>query len=215
MLVKFLSLIASVLGTDRYKPVVFSCLALLLASTGILAIVAFQQPPVAPAISQTTPAKSEEPKPQRQSNQLGVPKQQLPEGSSLQQETSNQGGTTVTPTPSAQADTAPEARTNTSSGATELVLSLNTISMSGGSTSGPISASSSDNSKLEWSIVAQSNESHLQVVTDPLKEVASSIRLRLRANNDTPAGTYSFLITAKDTAKSINLSKVLTVTVNP
>lgn len=214
MLVKFLSFVASVLGTDRYKPIVFSCLILLLASTGIFAIVAFHEPPLKPATSQILPAKNESTNLQRQSNQLGVPRQPLSEESSLQPNTSNE----VPPANSAsnsQKDTPPVESQPSTSGATDLILQLTSVTLSAGSTIGPISASSSDNSKLEWSIIPQGNEPGLQLVADSLKETASSIRMRARADNGTPAGTYSFLITAKDTTRSIAISKTFTVTVNP
>jgi len=215
MLVKFLSLIASVLGTDRYKPVVFSCFALLLASTGILAIAMFHQPPVEPATSQITSAQGESTNPQRQSSQLGGPRQQLPEDPGLQSKNSNEippSNSTSNP----QTDTTTsESRPSASPGTTDLVMQLSGITMSAGNVTSPISAASSDSTKLEWSIVAQGNESHVQVLTEPLKETSASIRMRFRADTDTSAGTYSFLITAKDTARSINLTKTFTVTVSP
>lgn len=212
MLVKFLSFIASVIGTDRYKPIIISCFALLFASSAVLGVMLFHQPTARSATSQISQAQSDSIHLQRQSNQLGAMRQQLPEDTKIQPTAPEQA-----PPASAQSsstDTKPaNPETTPAPPPTDLILSATTIAATPGSTSGYITASASDTTKMEWSIQSEGNENRIQPIIDNLREATASTRLRFRIDSNTLPGTYVFTITAKDNLKSIN--KTITITVNP
>lgn len=214
MLVRFLSFIASVIGTDRYKPIIISCFALLFASSGVLGVMLFHQPTAKSATSRISQAQHESTRIQRQSSQLGDIRQQLPEDTKIQPSTPEQAPpTSGQSAPTEVKPTNPEAIPTPIP--TDIILSTTTVSLSLGSTSNYIIASASDTTRLEWSVQNEDSEGRVQPIIDNPREASVSMRLRFRADSNAPAGTYVFMITAKDNTKSTSINKTITVTVNP
>lgn len=212
MLVRFLSYAASVIGARRYKPLLVSCLAVILSITGITIV----------ASSLTAPSKE-------QASGIGDPARQLPAnqqaandlGSLDKKQTKDNAATgSITPqTPSDGTDgepaTTPPSTPHPSNKPLEITVNSTTINLSSNSPNAAVTVSANNSAaNLAWAITAENTVgSKPSAQIDPSKDSNTKGVIRFRAE-DSPAGTYLFTVTVKDGTGQLSASKTITVVVN-
>jgi len=206
MLVKILSYGASLIGSGKYKAILFSCIAILISmgTAIVIGVVMVSGKPLASTsgTEQTNVTTPQQAQPQA-SHLQGVNKKAAKQAP----DTTAQLGPTQPANPSSQATPSP---TNTA--ATDLILSTNSATITPGNST-TFTVSTSDTSKLSWA-VSPETANGLSVTFDQDNDVASStFAFHMHANQTAPAGTYTFTLTAKDSSRNIALSKTIAVTV--
>lgn len=215
MLVKFLSFVASILGTRRYKPILFACTVLLLTFTGFSVAQSLQKES-APSAASTVDQETD--KPQSTSPQLS--------DSTKQKDTVDPDA----PVASAPSDPSPAARPKDktaqdgiAAGSTpaqpepafDIHTSASVISLSQDKNAGSFTATTMDNSEVEWSLTAvetNSNDSIKIMLESPSSSATLTVKVRL----ESPAspGSYRYVLTAKNVTTTKQVTKSILVTIN-
>lgn len=205
MLVRFLSYAASVIGAKRYKPLLISCLALVFSITGITIVASSIASGSPDASSQVTQSSKKSGQEQTSTSLGGLQQKNTKDDNANVGQTSNQPGTS---------NNTSQQQGNGGAPATNFDFTLNTatVSLSQASISSATTVATDDNSTVQWSITPES-QSGVSGKIEPSKDSTGTAVIRFRADSITP-GTYQFTVTAKDAARSINVSKTITVTVN-
>jgi len=213
MLVRFLSYAASVIGARRYKPLLVSCLAVILSITGITIVASSLTGPSKEQISGIGGSTKQLPANQQAANDLGsLDKKQTKD--------SIAAGSITPQNPSASSDgesakTPPNAP-NPADKPLEITLNSATITLSSNSPNAAVTVSTNSTaSGLIWAIAAENNTNSKppSAQIDPVKDASNKGVIRFRTE-DSPAGTYLFTITVKDSTGQPGASKTITVVVN-
>lgn len=207
MLVKFLSFAISLFGTKRYKPLLFTCAALIVSLTAISVVAAMGGGSRDSAAN--NPARDSHQPRDTINAQTPGKRQTLGEPNT----TTNQGDA-ATNASTSQPDagsTAPTTRSVTSANLADITLSSSAITLSKKQTQATeITATTADGSILQWSVVI--DKSGLQTTpSDP--SAATSVVFGFSANNDSPAQIYKATIRATDPTRGTSLTKNITITV--
>lgn len=206
MLVRFLSFAASVIGTRRYRPILLSLTAVILSTASIAAVASVldDQPHQEASASQQLDTKADQ---QTTSGLDGLDKQTpRDEGSADAVAPQTQPPATTTD------NTKPPATTgNQTTPAPELLLSTASVTLSASNQAALVQVNTSDKSTATWSVASDNLDS--SVVTNLESTSGSTITLRLKLEKDATPGTYQLTVNAKDAARSLDLSKKITVIV--
>lgn len=205
MLVRFLSFAASVIGTRRYRPILISLAAVLLSTASIAAVTSVldDQPRQAASASQQSDTKTD----QQTTSGLDDLDKQTPRDESAAVQTPQaqpQGATSDNTKPTTNNGTQANA-------APELLLSASSVTLSANSTTSLVQLSMSDKSTATWTVASDNLDSGVATTLESTNGAAITLRLKLE-QNATP-GTYQLTISAKDAARSLDLSKKITVIV--
>ncbi|HYH74755.1 MAG TPA: hypothetical protein VD735_02225 [Candidatus Saccharimonadales bacterium] len=203
MLVKFLSYIATLIGTKRYKPLVFSGLALGMTLIGVTAVWSVYQKPHGTAAS--TVQQAEDPTKEALSGQTPSARSTREDAPSATQQPSQDSTATPTPTPA----TTPNSITAVSPSIQSSTES--TVTLKKGTTSQPLSFNMSDSSAVQWTVTSDSATSPT-IVGNQEATAATGFSFSLRVGQAAP-GTYTFTVHAKDSVRNLDLTKTITVTV--
>lgn len=211
MLVRFMSFVASLIGTGRYKTVLLSCLVLV-ASLGSFTYLIFHgsgsnaQDASSSAVRQKDGLGTQSPTPQLRSSSKQEAKQQL--------QTSQPGDTTsgATTKNTAQSTTAPDSsKPQSQQAAFDFALSTTSLTLAAGETSAPITATTNDNTAVSWQVTVDT-DTYAHVSLTPNNN--SSTTLEVQSTKDAPSGKQiTVTLTAHDSTRNINLSKTITVTI--
>jgi hypothetical protein len=196
------------IGTKRYKPLLISCLVVIFSITGITIVastLSSSSPDAASKIGQdSNPTKNS----QQQSTSLNGLEQKPTKDNTSQNQPNGQSGTSSDQKQANGSGQTPDAT---------LEVSLNTamVSLSQTSPTTAVAVTTTDGSNVQWSITPapESVTSGVNARIEQSKDNAANAAIRFRADNITP-GTYQFIVTAKDAARSLSASKTITVTVN-
>lgn len=210
MLVRFLSFAASVIGTRRYRPVLLSLAAVVLSVASITAVTSVFG-------SQTQHAASTSQQPSDAADQKAAPglsglSKQTPHDEPAQTAPSQ----TQTPSPtgdSAKAATGGNGSNQGAQATPELQLSANSLSLSSAAPSLLLHANTSDKSNVAWAVASDSPDVGVTVAIEP-STTGANVSLRFKLEQNATPGTYQFTISAKDTARGLELSKKITVMVS-
>ncbi|HET8669523.1 MAG TPA: hypothetical protein VFM05_02530 [Candidatus Saccharimonadales bacterium] len=206
MLVKFLSFCATILGTARYKALFLSCLTLGVALSGITAVALMHGSSGSNGVSVTVKEEDNASQTNGFTPQLGGARKQTPK------ETEQQPSSSATPSaPENTVSKQPAATPKTPAPSPEITLNLTEVKLVGEDAKTVI-ASTSDVSKVSWSIslLEQPAGLHLVPLTDPQQ---NSFSFQIKADTDTVHGTYSLVVSAKDAARNLDISKKVIITV--
>jgi hypothetical protein len=209
MLVKFLSYVASVLGTARSRAIFVSCFALVMAFTGITAVALVRDNSTKPSNVSSTVEKSKDTAdttddtPQLKGLGKQEAKQQTDESAnSAQSSQSNDQNTTQTDTSTKQ-----------QAAAFDFTLSKTIISLTSDNATDSFTAATSDSTAIAWQAAVAGDNSDQLHVTITQNNNAQAI-MQVQASKDIPRGsTLKILVTAKDASRNINVQKFVTVTV--
>jgi hypothetical protein len=215
MLVRFLSYIASIIGAKRYKPVLISCLTLVLSITGVTII--------ASAINSGSPDKAsqaaqsgndsknsgQQPSSTTSLNGLEQKSTKDDSGQAIQQQKSQSGSSSA---PSQQQSNGSSSNNGTPF---DIALNASTINLTQASPNAAVTVAATHKTSLQWSITPDANAANagINATIDSMKDSQGNAVVRFRADNITP-GTYTFQVTATDNAHGTTASKTVTVTVN-
>ncbi|HEY5667632.1 MAG TPA: hypothetical protein VIR03_00545 [Candidatus Saccharimonadales bacterium] len=212
MLVRFLSFIASLIGTGRYKTVLLSCLVLVLSLTSFTYLIFHgsggnAQDASSSTVRQKDGLGTQSFAPQLGSNRKQETKPQLQTTQSGDSST-NTNTTKNSPQPTTGAD---NDRPQNQQAAFDFTLNVSNLTLAAGSTSDPITASTSDNTAVNWQ-VATDNDAFAHVTLNQSNTAAAS--LEVQTTKDAPTGKpITITLTARDATRNINLSKSITVTI--
>lgn len=208
MLVKFLSFVATIFGTARYKAIFLSCLAVVLSITGVTAVAVFKDGTNSKSAASTV-GKQDDDSPEHDGSapQLG--------GINKKQSTKNVDQT-ETQTPSANNSQSSNANTPSSEAntpANEIILSSDKVTVAAGSTSDTITASLTDKSNVNWA-VSPVNDGDTGVRAIIAQSNTATLSFQLQANQSLQPGAIVHLtLTARDANRNLNLTKQITVTI--
>jgi hypothetical protein len=213
MLVKFLSFIASILGTARYKAIVLSCLVLTISLTSIAGMALWHG-----SGQQSAASKLEQPEPEPDTKQgspqvRGSNKQAIQNNSpDAPASSTGQSGNTATPPP---ADSKPSNNGSTSSTPTPVTLSKSELTLDdAGELSELLTATVVQGSAIEWTITASDNPAGVTFVS-PDEQTGTTFKFRIKTEQGTvKPGTYQVIIQAKDTTQNTAVtSATITLTI--
>ncbi len=218
MLVKFLSFVASVLGTARYKAVLLSAFAVVISLTGVTAVAVFKDSGAVKNASSTVSRLHNDPATaQGSSPQLGnTPKQDTKNTvDTSQSQPSNTGsqsqaGNSATTQPSNTQGASSDNQSNTTPDVA-ISLSKTSLTLAAGTLSDALTANTSDKSAVAWSItpVDSGDKGAHAVISQNNSPVLS---FQIQTDNDvTPGSQIHFKVTARDASRNINTSEVITV----
>ncbi len=214
MLVKILSFIASVLSNARYKAVLIPCIVLVLAATGLTVVAVVHDSGSRTAASTTGKTGDTAEKKQQSSPQISGMGAQTPKDDSGQ--IAPQNPTTGKPGTENGADNAAGTPANPSPAAFDFILNKSTVTLSRDSMSDTLIATASDAADVTWTVTPETNEGNfVEIVTEKHKNTAPVFNFRLRAPANATPGHYRFTVTAQDPARTINLSKIIALTIAP
>lgn len=208
MLVRFLSYAASIIGAKRYKPLLISCLALVVTATGItmaVASVARDSSDAASRVGQQAP-QDQTGQGQERTSLGGLEKKPTKEESPIQQPASPPDNG-VSAKPAKPAENPPVA-----SNTLNITLNTATVSLSQNSPDSAVTVTTTDGSPVQWA-VSSDPDSGITSRIESAKDTGSSAVIRFHADNLTP-GSYQFTVSAKDTTRNLNTSKTISVTVH-
>jgi hypothetical protein len=208
MLVKFLSFVASIMGTARYKAIFLSCLAVVLSITGVTAVALFKDGTGSKNAASTAGKQNDDSPKQDGTPQLGDINKQQSTKDVDQTQTNSQNNTNNTP--SDNANTPPS---DTSTAATEVVLSTDKVTLTAGTNSDSLGASLSDKTSVNWTITpATDSDTGIRAVI--AQNSTATLSFQLQASQNLQPGTVIRLnVTAHDPNRNLNLSKQITVTI--
>jgi hypothetical protein len=204
MLVKFLSFSATVIGTKRYKAILLSCIALFFSLAGIS--VAVLNRVNIPSEGGASSAIKDEDKDANNSDKLGIGQQKATEEQTQQQ-----------PEDQSQAATTPETTTpttgseQTGSVAFDFALTDTSSPLTKGSMIS-ITPTPSDSSKVTWSASAPTADGSPTTLHIEKFDPATG-KFELKVDKDAQPGKYKVIVTARDAAGNINVTKTITITV--
>lgn len=211
MLVKFLSFVASVFGTARYKAIFLSCLAVALSITGVTAVALFKNNGDSHTAASNVGKSEKDAKKEDTSPQLGASSQSAKNADQNQapapgvaEERPSQPSNSVTMSSPKESD--PE---NVS-----IAVSADKVTVAPGATSDFLTATVSDKSNVTWTVkpVNEGDEGIHAIINQ--NNTAPSVTFQIQASQDLKSGTIIHLLaTARDAARNINLSKQITVTI--
>jgi hypothetical protein len=208
MLVKFLSFVATIFGTARYKAIFLSCLAVVLSITGVTAVAVFKDGIQSKGAASTVDKQSDDSPKEDGTPQLGGINKQQSTKKVDQTETQTPSNTdnqsSSTNTPSSSESNAP---TN------EVVLSSDKFTIAAGSTSDAITANLTDKSSVTWTVspVGDSDTGVRAVIS---QNNTATLSFQLQTNQNLQPGAIVRLnVTAHDSSRNLNLSKQITVTI--
>jgi hypothetical protein len=205
MLVKFLSFSATVIGTKRYKAILLSCIALFFSLAGIS--VAVLNRVNIPSEGGASSAIKDEDKDANNSDKLGIGQQKATEEQTQQQpEDQSQAATTPESTAS------PEPNTSTAT-AYDFTLSVSELTLPKNGTT-VITATNNDGSKTPLTPTVVESDSNIPKALH-ITEIDNSdgLKFNLKVDKDAQPGKYKVIVTAKDAARNINVTKTITITV--
>jgi len=210
MLVKFLSYVASVLGTARSRAIFVSSFALVLAFTGITAFAVVRDNSVKPSNVSSTVEKSKDTADTKDDTpQLkGLGKQQA------KQQTDESADSTQSSQSSDQGTSQPDSNSKQQTAvAFDFALSKTTLNLTSDDMSDSFTATTSDNTAIAWQTAVAGDNSDQLHVTVTQNNNAQAI-VQVQASKDMPHGsTVKILVTAKDASRNINVQKFVTVTI--
>lgn len=218
MLVRFLSFVATVFGTAKYKAILLSSFALIVSLTGIMAVVATQSDGGHPRDDASAVVHSQATLGfQNGTSQVTRQSEAAANNRSDQQSSTNQRQDDTSAKSSKSPATTPTANDDKQdSGTTAVTISTSAkspMTISQGATSEAISFTSSDGSTLTWSVESSDNADLQVALAANSKTSASSVAFQVTASSTAPAGTYQVTVTAKDTNRNILITKSLDITV--
>ena len=210
MLVKFLSFVASVFGTARYKAIFLSCLAVVLSITGVTAVAVFKDGGTSHTAASTVDNPEEDEKKQDNNTpQLGgISSQSTKDADQTQTETTS-------PTTTNQNQSSGNTSSSTETKTEDVTISLSTdkLTLAAGALSEALTAAISDKSNVVWT-VKPVNESDTGVKATISQNNTSVLSFQLEADADAKSGSVvHFTVTARDATRNINLSKQISVTI--
>lgn len=222
MLIKVLSFIASVLSNTRYKAVLIPSVVVVLAITSLSTVLLLNEtrPPSTAAVTTQADLEPQTSTDTRAAKQNSGGQQQNPKDDS-QQITDTPAGNTQPSTSSGSPRTSDPHTPVTSTPQTAFGITVDktSLALSRDSTSVFFTASSNDNSSVFWTIapvlVDGTETNPIEVISDNVKDPAGSIMFRFRTAPHAKPGQYGFVVTAKDSARSLTSSKTITLTINP
>lgn len=203
MLVKFLSYIVTMIGTKRYKPLVFSGLAIAISLVGVTAVWSAYEPSHGTAAS--TLQKAEDPTKETLSEQT-LSKRSTREDVPTQQEVAEPPATNTTPNTNTS-----NTVNGTAAAPTIQATSDTAFTLKKGAPVQQITFSLSDASAMQWAVTPD-NSNGPSATSSQDNSASTSYTLNFKAGQAT-AGTYTFTVHAKDASRTLDLTKTITVTV--
>lgn len=219
MLVKFLSFVASILGTARYKTVLLSCFAVVLSLTGVTAMAVFRDSGTADKSAASTVDKSgDDSKTQSTSPQLGSASKQSTKDAATSQNTADSQSQAASNQTDSTTDQSQAATQNGSEQDATIVVPAEAAITAGdvSDSQNIISAGTSDQSTVTWgaSITNSNNDKNLVRIVNPTPGSAATFSFQVLADKSQVGKTVQITITARDASRSVTLSKqVITVTI--
>jgi len=215
MLVKFLSFVASVIGTARYKAVFLSCFVLLFSLAGIAGVAMWRGTATPNAASKLERAEADQENTLQGSPQLNQGRKQAiqdgaatqPEQSDSPAENNTQNGTT--PSQGAANTDKPAKQTKPA----EIALTSTAVSLPAGTTSEAITATTNQEAAtLTWEI--GTGEAAGLSIDRTQATGTASVTFTIKAREDISKGTYSVTVQLKDTAQNTMVtSRTISVTI--
>lgn len=209
MLVKFMSYIASMIGARRYKPLLISCLVVILSITGISFVataLSSGSPDAASQVGQssTNPSKGQQP---ASTNLGGLERKSEKADDSQSLQSNNATG---------NGDSKQTGNDQTNAQALEITLNTATVNLTDNSPNAAVAVSANNSGNYTWSVAPDQNNglsgviASIESMKDKDNQGNASLKFKATAINP---GTYTFTITAKD-SRGATASKTITVTVN-
>lgn len=214
MIVKILSFIASVLSNARYKAVLIPCIALVMSITGLTAVAIMHDSRSKTAANTTdkTDTDTNTAQPSVSPELRGADKQTPKDDSQTIAQNQNEDSLAVN---ESQPNNSPSSPTTTTTTSFDFTLNKSAVTVGRDGTSSMLTATSSDNSEISWSVTSDRNENSLvEVIAERNKDTGATYSFKLRAGANAAPGQYQFTVTATDAARNITLSKQIVLTVN-
>jgi len=204
MLVKFLSYIATIIGNGRWKPILLTFGAILLSVGSVSAVASVLHSGSDTFSSKVTKTETEDKQSQSGTLQLNDTKKSVKPNTSQNPNpgTNQQGNGTDTKSG------------NNEPNPLEITPNNAAVSVASGSTSSTVTLATSEGSKATWSIL-DTNTVGLTPLLDQPRDNVAGVNIRFRTDQTATPGTYQYTVTAKDTARNISVTKIITVTVTP
>ena len=208
MLVQFLSFVATVLGTARYKAIFLSCLALVFALTGITAT-ALLNGTLAPDASSAVEQKDGDEEKQGFAPQLGGIRNQTTKEHQAQQPTNTQAPANE---PQNTANGPSEANPKPAASSFDITLNTATSLVLAPDSSTIIAATVGDGNDVAWSVSpAEGCNNSVHVVG---QDSSPSFGFQIKVDKLAESGSScQFVVTAKDATHNITASKTIIVTI--
>ncbi|SRR6266542_477701 len=207
MLVRFLSYAASVIGARRYKPLLITCLILILSITGITIIAGTLSGDSHDAASQAAQNADKSGENQQSASQLNGLEKKTPKDGSSTQNTAPPASS-----PGSNGGNSSSRASDQNTPSLDIVLNTATISLSQANPNASVTvAAAGSANNIQWNIVSDAVPNGLSARVENAKEGNAVIRF---SNDNAAAGTYQFIISAKDDNRSLSASKTISVTIN-
>ncbi|HSD56088.1 MAG TPA: hypothetical protein VLA92_02960 [Candidatus Saccharimonadales bacterium] len=210
MLVKFLSYVASVLGTARSRAIFVSSFALVLVFTGITAFAVVRDNSTKPSNVSSAVEKpkdtadTKDDTPQLRDMGKQEAKQQATQSTdaSQSQQSSSQS--------SSQGDSSTKQQATT---AFDFTLSKTTLTLSSDNNTDGFTANTNDGTAIAWQVIPTSDDND-QIHASITQNNNTQAIVQVQIAKDTPRGTsFKLILMAKDASRNINVQKPITVTV--
>jgi hypothetical protein len=212
MLVKFLSFIASVLSNARYKAVLIPCAIVVLSITGLTAVALVHNSGSRSATS--TAGQPDDPATDTSQSPLSP---QIGSGNKDTKDSSQQP-IAKEPTNNKPADSdsgsTPDSSTSAASNKVDAVLSATAAAVESDKLTRTITAAASDGNSLTWKVTPEADNIDAPLVVSEGQETGTNFSFHFRALQGTLPGQYRYVLTAKDPARSVDISKIIIITVS-
>jgi hypothetical protein len=108
----------------------------------------------------------------------------------------------------------PNTSASTASNKVDAILSTAAATVESDDLTRTITAAASDGNPLTWKVTPEADNMDAPLVISEGQEVSTNFSFHFRALQGTSPGQYRYILTAKDPARGVDISKVITVTVN-
>lgn len=214
MLIRFLSYYASIIGARRYKPLIISCLAVLLSITGISIMASTISDSPSHTVSNVgqTSNASQPSEPEQTSAALGDmkkrqtkedPEKQAPQPASAPDDSSR-----------AAAASANNKKSAGERNTFDIVLNTAMVNLSAANQSAGVTVKTTDGTAVQWSILPIGEAADINARTEQVKELDNNAVVRFHAETSAAPGTYQFSVQATDARHGTAISKIITVTIS-
>lgn len=218
MLVKFLSFVASVLGSAGYKTIL-SCFAVVLSLTGVTAMAVLRDSqPADKSATSTIDKSTDESQAESTSPQLGSAHKQDAKDTTTNQSTtaSSQAGTDSTTNTSGSQPQTPAQPTEQGNATNQAVdiTAPSDITITAGNTSdtASVTAATSDQSTASWSAAIADGNDNIRIA-NPTASGTATFSFLIQADKGQAGKTVHLTVLARNTLRNTTISKQITVTI--
>jgi len=212
MLVKFLSFIASVLSNARYKAVLIPCAIVVLSVTSLTAVALVHN-----SGSHSATSTAGQPNDSATNTSQSPLSPQIGSGNKDTKDGAQQpiaGEPTNNKPADGNSGSTPTTSTSPTSNKVDAVLSTAAATVESDNLTRTITAAASDGNALTWKVTPEADNMDAPLVVSEGQETATNFSFHFRALQGTLPGQYRYVLTAKDPARGVDISKIIIVTVN-